>query len=150
MTVNALSGRTMVLQVDKATASFVTLPGQRSTTFTINGSSLDVTAKDDVSTASYYANALVRKLLDQAGPISMEIQATGIFTDSSMIGIVTAAAQKDISLNCKITMPGTSNKSADTFTGLFKPTQVQYTGVYNDAQQYSLTLQSSDVIVKTA
>lgn len=149
MTVAALTGRTMVISMDKGASTFVTIPGQRSTSLTINGSSVDVTSKDDISTAAYYGGALVRKLLDQAGPVSFEIDASGIFTDSSMFHVAALACQKDISVACKITVPGTSSKGSDVYTGSFKVTQLQYTGVYNDAQQYSLKLMSSDVIVTT-
>ncbi len=149
MTVAALTGRTMVIKMDKGTSTFVTIPGQRTTTFTITGSSVDVTSKDDTSTLAAYSGALVRKLLDQGGAVSFALDAQGIFTDSSMFHVVNNYAQNDQSVSCTILMPGTSNKGSDFYTGKFKVTSLQYTGEYQNAQQYQLKLESSDAITQT-
>lgn len=149
MSVAALTGRTMVIQMDKGASTFVTIPGQRTTTFTITSSSVDVTSKDDTSSVASYNGALVRKLLDQGGPVSFSIDAQGIFTDSSMFHTANTYAQNDQSVNCVITMPGTSSKGSDKYTGKFKVTSLQYTGEYANAQQYQLKLESSDIITQS-
>lgn len=146
MSVPAISGRSMILQIGSSTSAFITLPGQRTTTFTINGSSVDVTSKDDTSTVRDYNGALVRKLLDQAAPVSLTIDATGIFTDSSAFHVLDAAAMADQSIYCTLTLPGTSARASDKYIGKFKATSVQHTGAYNNAQQYTVKLESSDIV----
>lgn len=145
----AIKGRKLILQIDKGSAVFVTHPGQRDTSITINNESVDITSKDNESTATALSGALHRRLLDQAGVTTVSISASGVFTDSSMNSYVRLKALKNNAFACKVVVPGTSSLGADVFNGSFQITSLEESGTYNGEVQYSMTLESAGEITIT-
>lgn len=145
----AQKGRAMILKIDKGAATFVTYPGQRETSITVGNETVDITSKDDQSTASALSGALHRRLLDQGGVTSVSISASGVFKDSSHQSYLRAKALKNTTIDCKVVIPGTSNLGADTFNGTFLITSLQENGAYNGEIQYTMSLESASEITIT-
>lgn len=125
------TGRNILLKVgdDGSDAHFVTLGGLRAKTITINNTPVDV------SNADY---GRWRKLLEGAGMSSISISGSGVFENDTAI-----QDMEDYAFD----------KSINTFQMVFgngktieleaMVTQFQYTGDHDNAQMYSVSLESS-------
>src|SRR5690606_1159909 len=109
---------------------FTTVAGLRTTSLSINAEMIDVTDKD--------SEDQMRELLDGGGVKSMTITGAGEFEDDAS---QTALEEKALSgeiANYQITF-----ESGRTYQGAFQVTNIEYTGEYNEAHTYSVTLESS-------
>lgn len=133
-----LKGKLFLLKVGdgEEAETFTTVAGLRTTSLSINGEMIDVTDKD--------SEDQMRELLDGGGVKSMTVTGAGVFEDDAS---QTALEEKALSgeiANYQITF-----ESGRTYQGAFQVTNVEYTGEYNDAHTYSVTLELSGKITVT-
>ena len=139
----AQKGSSFLLK-DNADGTPATIGGLRSTSMTVNGEMVDITTKESSAFVSG-GNDLGRELLTGGGITSMSISASGVFMDSTDDENVRDAAFKG-EVNAYQLLFG----NADTIDGSFKITSYERAGEYNGEETYSITLESSGVIVFTA
>ena len=131
----AFTGRTLVLS-DGTT----TIAGLRATAITINNQTLDVTTKD---------SAGIRQLLSAKIAQSMTITADGIAEDSVTLKTVRDAAIASTATTFKITTAGDPTAGV-TYTGTWIVTSFSESGNHDNAQGFSLTLESASTITVAA
>lgn len=125
-------GRSFLLKL-----SGTAIAGMRTTSFSINGETVDVTNKDSTSQA--------RELLAAAGVSSMSITGAGVFVDDS--NVITLRASAFARTLATYVM---EFESGDTYTGSFQVSNVEQAGEYNGEVTYSATFESSGVIAFSA
>ena len=112
---------------------FATLAGLRTTQLSINGEMVAITSKDSGGW---------RELLSGAGVRSVSVSGAGIFTGSAaetrLKGNALSGAIDDYRL---------SFEGGETLTGRFLVTRLDYAGDYNGERNYTLSLESSGVVV---
>ena len=133
----AQKGKTFVLKIGNgATVEvFTTVGGMRSTSISINNTSVDITDKDSDSWQT---------LLADAGGRSVAISASGIFKDTVSEQTILDAAMAALINNYQIVF-----EDGGTFEGGFQIETLSYQGDNNDVRQYSLSLKSSGTITFT-
>lgn len=113
--------------------SFATVAGLRTTQLSINGEMVAITSKDSGGW---------RELLSGAGVRSVSVSGAGIFTGSAaetrLKGNALSGAIDDYRL---------SFEGGETLTGRFLVTRLDYAGDYNGERNYTLSLESSGVVV---
>ncbi len=115
--------------------TFTTVAGLRSTSFTINNATVDVTTKD---------SAGMRELLAGAGIQSMSVSANGVFTDSAAEATLRANAAANSVNNYQI-VSGNGN----TWEGGFLITSYGRSGDHNNEESFTISLESSGTITFT-
>jgi TP901-1 family phage major tail protein len=129
-------GKDLLIQrLMTAPSTYATIAGMRSTSVKINNEQVDVTDKGDVPW---------RQLL-QCGIRSMELSASGIFSDAAALASIMA----DVTAGNIVQFQIISGRG-DKFVGLFLVASVERNGEYNGAEQYSLTLASAGTVTYTA
>ncbi|VXC57743.1 phage major tail protein, TP901-1 family [Sphingomonas sp. AX6] len=112
---------------------FATVAGLRTTQLSINGEMVAITSKDSGGW---------RELLSGAGVRSVSVSGAGIFTGSAaetrLKGNALSGAIDDYRL---------SFEGGETLTGRFLVTRLDYAGDYNGERNYTLSLESSGVVV---
>src|SRR5690606_2769365 len=133
-----LKGKLFLLKVgDGSTPEvFTTVAGLRTTSLSINGEVIDVTDKD--------SEDQMRELLDGGGVKAMAVTGAGAVEDD---GAQTALEER--ALSGEIANDRIALASGRTYQGAFQVTNGEYTGEYNDAHTYSVTLESSGKITVT-
>lgn len=133
-----LKGKLFLLKVgDGSTPEvFTTVAGLRTTSLSINGEMIDVTDKD--------SGDQMRELLDGGGVKSMTVTGAGVFEDDA-----SQTALEEKALSGEIANYQIAFESGRTYQGAFQVTNVEYTGEYNEAHTYSVTLESSGKITVT-
>ena len=117
---------------------FTTVAGLRSTSFTVNNETVDVTTKDNTSKW--------RQLLSGAGTKSLSISGSGVFTDAISEETVRTAAFANTINNFQILLG-----NGDDLTGAFQITSYERGGEFNGEETFSISLESSgDMIFTTA
>lgn len=116
--------------------TFMTIAGLRSTSFNINGQSVDVTTKDSGGW---------RELLAGAGLTSISVQGAGVFQDNSNLATMRTRAVARTIDNYELVF-----ESGDKYAGAFQVTSVQHDGQHNGEVTYSVSLESSGVVTFTA
>lgn len=115
------------------TPVFATVAGLRTTQLSINGETVVVTNKDSGGW---------RELLAGAGVRSVSVSGAGVFTGSAaetrVKGNALAGTLDDYRL---------SFESGETMTGSFLVTRLDYAGDFNGERSYTLSLESSGVVV---
>lgn len=113
----------------------VTIAGGRSKSMSINNEQVDVTTSD---------NMPWRTLLADAGVKSMSLSISGVYVDDASLdqAIEDQLAQ---SINDFIII----SDRGDAFTGPFMYASLERSAEYNDAEQYSISLESAGEIVYT-
>ncbi len=127
----AQKGRSTLLYADLAGGSpqvFTLLPGLRDTDWTVNGDQVDVTSKDSNTW---------RTLLAGAGIRSLDVSVSGIFQDATVEETVRGWAF-DQSINWW--QIGLENGDRLEFQAQIR--NYARTGAYQDADQYSFSLES--------
>ena len=113
--------------------SFATVAGLRTTQLSINGEMVAITSQDSGGW---------RELLSGAGVRSVSVSGAGIFTGSAaetrLKGNALSGAIDDYRL---------SFEGGETLTGRFLVTRLDYAGDYNGERNYTLSLESSGVVV---
>lgn len=132
---SAQKGKAVLIKIgDGGTSeSFTAIAGLRSKQITLNAEQVDITNAD--STNQW------RELLADAGVKSVSVSGNGVFTDGASEESARAAFFASSFSNWQILVP-----DFGTFTGAFQVTQLEYSGEYNDAAQYALTLESAGAI----
>ena len=113
----------------------VTIAGGRSKSMSINNEQVDVTQSD---------NMPWRVLLEDAGVKSMSLSISGVFIDDPSLD----QAMQDClaqSIDDYINISG----RGDAFAGPFMYASIERSAEYNDAEQYSISLESAGEIVYT-
>lgn len=133
----AMKGRDFVVKRGNGAspATFTSLGCFKTNTFTIAGSPVEITCSDDAENAT---TSLKRKLLANAGVVGVDITATGTFNDNAVMFLAETDAMNQ-SLNEYQVVFG----NGDIYQGLFMISSLEYTGDFDGAQQYSLSLVSS-------
>ena len=113
--------------------TFATVAGLRTTQMSVNGEIVNVTTKDSGGW---------RELLSGAGVRSVSVSAAGIFTGSAaetrLRGHALAGTIDDYEL---------SFESGERMQGKFLVTRLEYAGDYNGERTYTISLESSGVVV---
>ena len=122
----------------------IVIGGMRSTSMSINGETVDVTAKDSASFDGQAGNDIGRVLLPNAGIRSMSISASGVFIDSASENTTRTTAFSGDMVNYDLIFADTSSAK-----GAFIITSYERAGEYNGEETYSLTLESSGTITYT-
>lgn len=128
-------GRDLLLQVETTPSSgtYATIGGLRDASIAINQEPVDITDK---------ANAPWRQLLEDAGAKTISISGSGQFTDESNFQLMWDSFNDGDHINYKIV-----SGAGDSFTGAFMVASVERSGSYNDAENFSVTLESAGTIV---
>jgi len=113
--------------------TFATVAGMRTTSLTLNATSVDITNKDSGGW---------RELLSGAGLRRMSISGSGVFTDSAAEASLRTKALAGVLANYEIVFD-----NGDSFTGAFQVTALDYSGDHNGERTYTLALESSGPIV---
>lgn len=115
--------------------SFTTVGGMRTNNFILNNTAVDATNKD---------SGAWRALLEGAGIRSVNLSGTGIFTDSNAEETVRGYAFGNVIRNYQVVMG-----NGDVLQGPFQITRYERAADYNDAENYTLTLESAGLITFT-
>ena len=118
------------------TEAFTTIAGLRSTSFTHNNESVDVTTKDS---GGY------RELLAAGGTKSVSVSGSGVFTDAAVEDTIRASAFADSLNNYEFVFP-----NGDKITAAFQITSYERAGEHNGEETYSLSFESSGTVTFTA
>lgn len=129
-----VSGRNFLLKVGVG-GSPVTVASMRSTSITVNGETVDSTDKD---------SAGMRELLAGGGVANVSVSASGLLSGNAQ---ATDFMAKVIARSVDPYTVVFDN--GDTLTGNFQMTSFQADGQYNDAQTFSLQLESSGAVTIT-
>lgn len=130
-------GKDFLLKIgDGATSEvFTTIAGLRATALSINGATVDVTTKDQ-----FIGNTLWQALLDGGGIRALQLTADGIYEHAA-----SQHSLRDLSLSGALT-----NFQLDdgqrTWEGAFQLSNYQQSGPHDNAQTFSVTLDSSGQI----
>lgn len=132
----AQKGKNFVLKISDGatTPAYAVVGGMRSTGITINNETVDISDKSNTW----------RELLPGAGIRSVSISASGVFKDTTTEGLINDAAMDDTLEDYQIVF-----EDGAMFAGAFQVTSLEYTGEYNGARQYSMSLESSGTVVYT-
>ena len=131
----AEAGRNFLLKTGTATAA-TTISAQLQTSFSINGTPVDITNKD---------SAGMQTLLSGAGKRSVTIQANGILTATDAHGTLRSAALAGTLATYTLVYD-----TNDTLQGEFQITKYEASGDEGDASKFSIELQSSGTITLTS
>ncbi len=133
----AQKGRDMLLKVFDTGSTYTTLAGLRKTDIKFGSEMVDIT---DIESSGQ-----ARELLEAGGVTSVTLSGSGIFKDDAMFEKARVNFVGQLIKNYQLLIP-----SYGTFQGAFQITDMTVEGEYNNAIQYSLTLESSGVIAFTA
>ena len=139
----AQKGSSFLLK-DNSGGSAVVIGGLRSTSMTINGEIVDITAKDSATFTGSSGHDIGRALGSNMGIRSMTVSASGVFTDSSTENIMRGFAFDGAIQNYDLVFSDGSKIS-----GAFLITSYERAGEYNGEETYSVTLESSNTITYT-
>jgi len=132
-------GKDLLLQFEtvKDSGTYETLGGLRSKSGSLSSESIDVT--------NHGSNEW-REILDGAGIRSLDVSGSGVYTNSATLTAVEAAFFANEMRRFRIH----DVSQSVTYTAIFKITSVERTGDYNNEQTYSLSLESSGPVAKSA
>ena len=116
-----------------ATPTFATVAGMRTTQVSVNGEGVVVTSKDSGGW---------RQLLSGAGVRSVSVSGAGVFTGSAAEARVKGNALTGVLDDYRLTF-----ESGESMTGRFLVTRLDYAGDFNGERSYTLSLESSGVVV---
>jgi len=139
----AQKGSSFLLK-DNSGGSAVAIGGLRSTSMTINGELVDITAKDSATFDGQSGKDIGRALGEHMGIRSMSISASGVFTDSAGENNLRGAAFTGGSVNYDLVFGDGS-----TVKGAFIVTSYERAGEYNGEETFSITLESNGTMTYT-
>jgi TP901-1 family phage major tail protein len=116
-----------------APAAYATVAGLRTTQLSVNGEAVNVTTKD---------SAGWRELLSGAGVRSVSVSGAGIFTGSAAEVRVRNNALAGIIDDYEL-----SFESGERMRGRFLVTRLDYAGDYNGERSYTMSLESSGLVI---
>ena len=118
-----------------APTAYTTISALRSTSFTINEETVDVTDKDGDGW---------RELLEGAGISSMSVSGSGIADNGDTQAFMLDALLKKTHVVLKII-----REAGDEFTGTFQIASMAFSGEYNAEETFDLTVESAGTITYT-
>ena len=130
------AGKNFLLKVEDSAGAgtYTTLGGLQTTTLTMAAEAIDSTT---------HGSNQNKEVLDGAGIKSMSISGSGLYeSGATLTNVETAALDQTLTRFQVID----SSSGGRTYTGLFKITSVERGGGYNDAQAFSISLESSGSI----
>lgn len=133
-------GRNFLLKTGTPTGA-TTIAAQTETSFTINGTMVDITNKDSGG---------ARELLAAGGVYSVQIQASGILVATDGAATLRAAAKARTLDAYTLYYDGGPTGASDTLTGNFQVVSYQAQGAEGDASKFSITLESSGTVTLTS
>ena len=139
----AQKGSSFLLK-DNSGGSAVVIGGLRSTSMTINGETVDITAKDSATFTGSSGHDIGRALGSNMGIRSMSVSASGVFTDSAGENNLRGAAFTGSSVNYDLVFGDGS-----TVKGAFIITSYERAGEYNGEETFSVTLESNGTMTYT-
>ena len=139
----AQKGSSFLLK-DNSGGSAVVIGGLRSTSMTINGEMVDITAKDSATFSGSSGHDIGRALGSNMGIRSMSVSARGVFTDSAGENNLRGAAFTGSSVNYDLVFGDGS-----TVKGAFIITSYERAGEYNGEETFSVTLESNGTMTYT-
>jgi TP901-1 family phage major tail protein len=139
----AQKGSSFLLK-DNSGGSAVVIGGLRSTSMTINGEMVDITAKDSATFTGSSGHDIGRALGSNMGIRSMSVSASGVFTDSAGENNLRGAAFTGSSVNYDLVFGDGS-----TVKGAFIITSYERAGEYNGEETFSVTLESNGTMTYT-
>ena len=139
----AQKGSSFLLK-DNSGGSAVVIGGLRSTSMTINGEMVDITAKDSATFTGSSGHDIGRALGSNMGIRSMTVSASGVFTDSAGENNLRGAAFTGSSVNYDLVFGDGS-----TVKGAFIITSYERAGEYNGEETFSVTLESNGTMTYT-
>lgn len=113
--------------------AYATVAGLRTTQLSINGELVAVTHK---------GSGGWRELLSGAGVRSVSVAGAGVFTGSAAEARLRASALSGVLDDYRLSFEG-----GETMTGRFLVTRLDYAGDFNGERTYTLSLESSGVVV---
>lgn len=116
-----------------APVAYATVAGLRTTQLSINGELVAVTHK---------GSGGWRELLSGAGVRSVSVAGAGVFTGSAAEARLRASALSGVLDDYRLSFEG-----GETMTGRFLVTRLDYAGDFNGERTYTLSLESSGVVV---
>ena len=139
----AQKGSSFLLK-DNSGGSAVVIGGLRSTSMTINGEMVDITAKDSATFSGSSGHDIGRALGSNMGIRSMSVSASGVFTDSAGENNLRGAAFTGSSVNYDLVFGDGS-----TVKGAFIITSYERAGEYNGEETFSVTLETNGTMTYT-
>ena len=132
----AQKGSAFLLKISDgaATPTYNTVAGLRTTQMSINGELVVVTSKDSGGW---------RELLSGAGTRSVSVSAAGIFLGSTAEGQVRGNALSGTIADYELSFEG-----GEKMRGKFLVQRLDYAGDFNGERNYTLSLESSGVVVQ--
>ena len=130
-------GSAFLLKVGDGAAApqFATVAGMRTTQLSVNGEAVVVTTKDSGGW---------RQLLSGAGVRSVSVSGAGVFTGSAAEARVRGNALGGLLDDYRLSFEG-----GEAMTGRFLVTRLDYAGDFNGERTYTLSLESSGIVVAT-
>lgn len=130
-------GRLFILAIETTPGggTFTTIGPTQSNGMTINNEQVDVTTKGD---------APARQLIN-CGINSMSLSGSGFVTDDSALEQLKVASHSGEILNFRIT-----SDLGDQYEGPFQVSSFERTGEHNNAETFSVSLESAAAITYTA
>jgi TP901-1 family phage major tail protein len=135
---SAQPGRELLVKIGDGGSpeTFTTVAGLRTTAFTFNATTVDVTNADSVNQW--------RELLAGAGVKSAAFSGSGVFKDAASDESLRSAFFNQTAPNFQIVIP-----SFGTIQGAFQIASLQYEGPYDGEVKISLSLQSAGALTFT-
>jgi len=145
----AQKGKDVLIKIDNGSGTQTTIGGLRSSSITLSDESVDITTK---SSSGY------RTLLAGGGVNSISISGSGVFTDDVYENLMKDAyfAQQNLAVDGSTAQtPAFENfefyiPTFFKFTGAFQITSLEYAGEYNGEATYSMSFESTGIILVTA
>ena len=139
----AQKGSSFLLK-DNSSGTPATVGGMRSTSMSINGETVDITAKDSATFSGSSGHDIGRALGGNMGIRSMSVSASGVFTDSAGENNIRGAAFTGSSVNYDLVFGDES-----TVKGAFIITSYERAGEYNGEETFSVSLESNGTMTYT-
>lgn len=138
------TGRNLILKIGDGEVSetFTEIAVIRDLTVTESNDMVDTTTKDDDG---------VRTLLGGLNGKSVSVSGSGVFTDSANVAALIADFRAGTLRNFQIDVASTAfaTNTGETLEGAFQATQFEIVGNYNDAINFSFTLESSGAVTSS-
>lgn len=131
----AYNGNSFLFKIGTSGTAGTTIANLRTASFQVNNEIIDITDKDSSGW---------RTILDAAGRKQVSITASGVLTDSTTID-----AQFTRSINGSLGTYGLLFGDGDALDGVFKLTTLSGEGPVDDAQTWSVSLESSGAVTLT-
>ena len=129
---------------ENSSGTAIVIGGMRSTSMSINGETVDITAKDSAVFDGQSGNDIGRALGANMGIRSMSLSASGVFTDSAGENNIRGAAFTGGSVNYDLVFGDGSD-----IKGAFIVTSYERAGEYNGEETFSVTLESNGTMTYT-